>query len=363
MPDDEKEVIEQTDDNEEQTGTPSESQDDFSVGFSDKEPTEKESKAKAEPKSEEKPEEKPVEKRKPGRPPKAKTPPKEDETPKPEEKVEKKAEPKPKPEPKPKVEDKKPEEKPEEDQEDLDEDEVRGKALLEVEEKNQKAAEEEKKKTEEATKKAEASQQPKIKPFPKVDNNLASLYFQFAPLDNLPDLVKIGDRELALKGYAEDNPEMVVIASNVAANVVQRLIDNGFLVTSDNQKATVEQFKGDMQSQLFHFAVASQIPEPEKLWDSKEFQEWHKEQPETIQALFRSGDPVDHVRGFKRYLARATDEVKEKAGMHDKKMSDVKKKHDALHSTTIRPTPAKMTQALYEAEDEFSEGFHEEEEK
>lgn len=333
MPDDKEQVTEQQEEN---ASPPTETEEEFSGGFSDKEPV-KETKEKEPEKKE--PEEK-VPKYK------AKKAAEKTEDKPSEKKVEEKKAAKEEPE------------KESSEEEDLDDDELRGKELIEAEEKSKQEAEEKKAK-EEAESKAKSEKKPTT--FAKIDDRFASILAQFAPMDGLPDLVRVGDRELSIKGYAEDNPEAVILAGSIATNIVQRLIDNGVLITSEGQKTTIDEFKGNLDAQLFDLAVRSQVSNPDKIWDSKEFQEWHKDAKPEVQALFRSSDPMDHVRGFKKFMALTTKESKEKIGEHDRKLAKDKAKHDAIHTNTIRSGHPQVSQSLGESEEEFSEGFRSEE--
>ncbi|EFK95615.1 hypothetical protein LDC_2372 [sediment metagenome] len=143
-----------------------------------------------------------------------------------------------------------------------------------------------------------------------------------------------------------------------ATNIIQRLVDAGVLVTSKAHKDAISKASEAVDAKLFDFAVRQHIPNPSQLYDSKEFKEYYEKAPDTFKALFRSNDPMDHVKGFNKYLGKATAAVKEKVKEIDKEAGKKKDTHDAIHSHTMRSTTSKtISEALGDADEEFSAGF------
>jgi len=130
------------------------------------------------------------------------------------------------------------------------------------------------------------------------------------------------------------------------------------LVTSKAHKDAISKASEAVDAKLFDFAVRQHIPNPSQLYDSKEFKEYYEKAPDTFKALFRSNDPMDHVKGFNKYLGKATAAVKEKVKEIDKEAGKKKDTHDAIHSHTMRSTTSKtISEALGDADEEFSAGF------
>jgi len=243
------------------------------------------------------------------------------------------------------------EELPEEDEVDL-----RGKHLLDEEKKAEEAAT--KLREEAATKKVEEEAKKAPPPIP-FSEDLAKVYLDLANTANLPKTLKLGETELELKDFVEANPEFTVLAGMEATNIIQRLVDQGTLITADGHKADMAKMLETIDLRLFDMEVRRHVSNPAEIWDSKEFQEFHEKAPDSFKALFRSKDPMDHVKGFNKYLGKATEEIKAKVKEVDAEAAKKKKTHDDIHAHTLRSgksaTPAQET--FVDTDEEFSAGF------
>jgi hypothetical protein len=241
-----------------------------------------------------------------------------------------------------------------------DEAEARGKELLEQEKKAEEEAQKAKEDEERKKAEEEARKGPKYSPPYPVNENLAKIFLDLADIKNIPENLRVGDTDLALREFISANPEFAVLAGSQAINVVQRLVDNGMLMTKEAHEAAIQKITEDVDSKMFDLAIRVHIPNPAQLWESKEFKDWHDKASDTIKALFRSADPQDHVKGFRKYLARATAAVKEKVAEHDEKLRLVKKTHEDIHTHTMRSGSAnipEVVKSLQESDEEFSAGF------
>lgn len=248
---------------------------------------------------------------------------------------------------------------PKEEEGDEDEAETRGKELLEAERKAEEDATKLREKID-AQKAEAASKEGQPPPPPPFTPDLAKVFVDLVNPKNLPETIKIGETELELKDFVEANPEFTVLAGMEATNIIQRLVDQGILMTSDAHNAALAKAMETIDLRLFDMAVRQHVPNPEQIWDSKDFQEYYKKAPDTIKALFRSRNPDDHVKGFKKYMGRTTERVKEKVKSVDSEAAKKKKVHDEIHSHTMRTGKAKVQSQTYpDTDDEFSAGFRE----
>ena len=254
------------------------------------------------------------------------------------------------PEKKPEVteEPAKEDEPPEVLEEEPDDDTARGKELLEAEEK----AEADKKTAETAP---VAPAPPSIVPYTPDD---IKLYSQFADMSLLPEgTIEVDGTSLDIRQHLEDFPESRVVSGIVAKGIVDRLIENNVLVSSE----TLKSFRQDLANERYRDKVDLSLnTDSQKIWNDKKFQDWKKDAPKEVQALFRSSDPADAARGFKRFLNSAgLDKAGKKVAELDGKRADAKKKADAIYKTTVRntkvPKPSKAGDTgIEDALDEFN---------
>lgn len=238
---------------------------------------------------------------------------------------------------------------------DLDEDETRGKELLAEEEKSTKESEAKTKEAEDKKKaeaeKAKAEERGKPKPPPPIvplTQDDANIFMQLAKGGK----VKIGNSELDVDAYIEANPEVALVAGNIAWNLLQQMQHLGMIPTQDGLK---QEFKGDltkeadglkntiadMQNAMFVMNIRLHgIPDPEGLSGNEKFKPWYDKQKPEIQALFRSSSASDHAKGWKRFMKEMNLPGVEKKEAADQKARENKMKKDNLFKSNIKRTPA-----------------------
>ncbi len=261
------------------------------------------------------------------------------------------------------------------EEKEADEDEAQGAKIIEDEEKREKEAlkadeaEQNRLETEAATKEAAAEA---AKPVKAYNNDDITLFHNVVSDDLFPDQVKIGDKEFDVRGYLTDNPEVKTIASVVAKGMIDRLINTNFLPSFKGMEAKiqakVDTLEETITNRIFLDKVLDSIPKAVEIYKSEKFNKWLPGQPEKIQALFRSDNAADQVRGFKRFqkaagLAKAGKTVADL----DKKREEAKAKVDSIYKTTTRSkATAKKTgdagglSPREQAEDGFSSSDEEE---
>ena len=243
---------------------------------------------------------------------------------------------------------KEPEKEPEEPAEELDEDTARGKELLEAEEK----AEAERKPPESVV-----QPPPPAKKVPYTPDDI-KVFNQFGDLSLLPeDVVEIDGVDVNVKSYLEEFPEARVVSGIVAKGIVDRLIENNVLVSAQSL-VTLRQ---ELANERYRDKVDLNLnTDSQKIWNDKKFQDWKEKAPKEVQALFRSPDPSDAARGFKRFLNSAgLEKAGKKVADLDGKRAEAKKAADAIYKTTVRsskvPKPSKAGDSgIEDALDEFN---------
>ena len=240
----------------------------------------------------------------------------------------------------------KPVEEPVEDE--PDEDTARGKELLEAEEK----AEAERKPPESVV-----QPPPPAKKVPYTPDDI-KVFNQFGDLSLLPeDVVEIDGVDVNVKSYLEEFPEARVVSGIVAKGIVDRLIENNVLVSAQSL-VTLRQ---ELANERYRDKVDLNLnTDSQKIWNDKKFQDWKEKAPKEVQALFRSPDPSDAARGFKRFLNSAgLEKAGKKVADLDGKRAEAKKAADAIYKTTVRsskvPKPSKAGDSgIEDALDEFN---------
>ena len=305
MPDDELEVTEQTEEG------------DFDKVFGEDPPAEtpsEEEEPEAEEESEEEPEEEPE-----------KEEPEEEESEEDPEKEEPEAE----------------EEEPE------DEALTRGRELMEEEEESRRAAET-----------AQAEDQRKETPAPQpVAPGLINALSSLVSKDILPEgALEVNGVEVDLRDYLSDNPEVSAIVGIGFRQGMNRLIESGRIMTSDQVEETVSKA-------VFEATVTSQHRDAPKIVQSDEWGKWFDEEAtDEEKALFRSKNPMDHVLGLERFKNRATvKKAREKKEARDKEAKEAHGKHKDVHKHTGRSRTA--TPSSKPSSDDFDAAFDEAAEK
>jgi len=266
---------------------------------------------------------------------------------------------------------KKPEKKPEKDpeaeeedtdtKEDVDTDEeedediARGKDVIAEEEKT--AAE---KKIAEDAEKAEKRETGGYNPFRERHDAESIEFFKgVIPEGIFPDKVTLKDgTDLDFKGVLENDPEIPVMVTVIANNIIRQLMANKVLATHDDLDAAAEA----VDNILFERTVTNRfdgVPDAKKIYQAPEFKKWVGEQPKEIQALMKSSNPYDHIRVFKRYLNKSGLESADKTVAEvDKKRKAAKERADGILKSTVRSKSAKPKGATLTPREEEKEGFN-----
>ncbi|OGW44458.1 MAG: hypothetical protein A2Y66_01825 [Nitrospirae bacterium RBG_13_41_22] len=170
--------------------------------------------------------------------------------------------------------------------------------------------------------------------------------------DDLPENIIIGDNEINLREFAEDEPEnynaIKIISSAIAEKIVNETVNelqnqlqkNMNFVTPDKFEETIMKVGGSVQQISFDLNIAQattedgEIKYPTYFRDRQEIKKWAeekgKENPKAIK-LLGSWNPDDAMTALDWYY-------EEKAGKSAQKHKDEKKKekdkYDALNSDT-----------------------------
>ena len=238
--------------------------------------------------------------------------------------------------------------------EETDEDITRGKELVAEQEK----AEVDRKATEEAQR-VEKVEAGGYNPFDERQNAEGIEFFKgVIPKGLFPDTVTLKDgTELDFKSVLENDPEIPVMATIIANNLIRQMIANKFLVTH----ADIAGMNDNIDNRLFVRTVTNRadgVPSAQKIYNDPAFKKWSGEQPKEIQALMKSSDPYDHIRVFKRYLGKAGLEAAGKKVVDlDEKRRTAKGNIDAVLKNTIRSKSAKPKGTTLSPREEEAEGF------
>jgi hypothetical protein len=263
-----------------------------------------------------------------------------------------------------------PEEEPEEgseeagsEEEESDEDVRRGEELLQQREKEEKERKEKEEEESRKAKEAEERRQAQERASQPLDTDTLKLYRDVVPLDRLPDTVEIDGKEMDLKGYTTDFPEAPVLASYAAKSVIDRLVENGLLVTADAHQQAMSDIENRFGNELFSMKVHSLVENASEIYQSDEFQGWYEKQDEKVKALFDSFDPKDHARVFNRFLKESgkAEADKKKKEAEDKARKE-KEKRDKIYGAKKKKGSPSKGKAL-SPEDEEREAFESEDDE
>jgi hypothetical protein len=247
---------------------------------------------------------------------------------------------------------KKKEEKGEEEE---DEAVKRGKELLEAEKEAAKEAEEAQRRADEEAEKAKRIEEAtQVVP---LDGDTAKLFTDMIPDAMIPEDLKIGDNEVELKEFLSDNPEIQIISALQTREMLQRLIDNGVLMTVSQHQAALDEVRQELVDELITIRVEQAIPEAEEIISSEAFKKWFADVKEEDRVLFRSLKASDHILGLKKFIKDTNyEKAKEEVDKAKAKARKEKDEHDELHSTTIRP---KKTTTIELSDEDFGDAFKE----
>ena len=246
-------------------------------------------------------------------------------------------------------------------EEKTDEDEERGKEIIKEEEERRKEDEEAERKAEED--KAEADRKKAASNVPSLSKDDAKAFLEYIPDGRIPDTLTVGDVELDLKGYMDDNAEALIVNTAQTQEYIIKLVNAGVLMTNKDFQGKLEDVQNDYDDKLFGLSVMVELQNLghaghnlDKLIGSDKFDDWGKGQDDKTKALFRS-DARDYARGVQKYLNDAgLKKAKETSKEIDDKAAEDKKKHDAIHKNTkkkSKPTQEISADETAEYEDEI----------
>lgn len=244
----------------------------------------------------------------------------------------------------------------------------RGKALIEEEEKAKKAEEDRKAEEERLKAEAEAAKKPEIIP---LDANNVKTFIDLVDPSALPESVEIDGATYNVREVLEDSPELAVVAGYATQRVLERLVENDVLVTTEVYSKKIQDIEDRIYGLYFDTTVMREIPDVMKIAESEEFGKWMKESATKEEiALLGSRDPGDYVLGLRRYLKASGQQEKERekedsaakeaAKKAAKKEADKKKKdHQSIHASSNRPSRSGLMDAIEGGANEFSDAFKE----
>ena len=235
----------------------------------------------------------------------------------------------------------------------------RGKEIIAEEEKAAKEAAEKA----EAEKKPAAAEDEDIKPLTK---DQVKVFLDMIPKSELPDGIEIDGVTYNVKDYMEDFPEVSIMSGIVTQKILERLVNNGVLITAEEHNKKIADIEDRMYGLHFDFSVLREMPDAMEIVESKEYKEWlEKSATKEDLALLGSINPKDYVLGLKKFKkvgSPASDKSKQEAAEKLKKKKD---EHDAIHKSTMRAKPGKdsVVAAMEKGKSEYSSAFKEAQEK
>jgi hypothetical protein len=248
------------------------------------------------------------------------------------------------------------------DEEAPDEDVKRGKELREKWEQEEEQRKEKEAKDAEQARQAEAKRKAEEASRTPLSVDDLKLFRDVVPIETLPDAVEVDGKEINLKSYVEDFPEASVMSSYAAKAVVDRLVENQILMTTESHKQALQDVEARFANEVFRLRVESKVEDVSGIYNSDDFQSWFKQAPGEIRALFDSSDPNDHVRVFNRFIKESgKDEADKKKTEANNKAREKKEKRDSIYKTPKKKsggkdraamTPEEEEQQAFESEDE-----------
>lgn len=240
--------------------------------------------------------------------------------------------------------------------------EERGRELLKAEEKAKKEDDEkveQKKKDKEATDAATKAAEPA-----PITKEQISTFTSIIPEADLPDEIEIGDQTYNIKEYLSDYPEAQIISGLMTQKILERLVNNGVLMTADQHNKKFDDIEDRIFGMYFDFTVLRDVPDAFDVVETKEYKDWlEKTATKEDKALLNSTKPEDYVLGLKKFQNRAPATPAEAAKKKASEDAAAKKKaHNELHSSTLKAGATKKDLSLAMetgSDDEFSSGFKE----
>lgn len=229
-----------------------------------------------------------------------------------------------------------------------DEIETRGQQLLDEEDEAKKKAEEEKLEAEkqeiERKTKEDREKEADVEP---ISNDDAKFFIQdLIPKNRIPDKVTIGDVEIDLKDYLEDNPEIPLIASLIGQELLVSYNRNGTILTSNQVQGLLQEQADDLMDEIFGLNIIVGLQnmghtgiDVETIVVSEEFNVWGEKQNNKVKALFRSDRAGDYAKGIVKFLQDSGKlKTETKTNAQKEKQEKEKKEHVDLHLNTMDST-------------------------
>lgn len=255
----------------------------------------------------------------------------------------------------------------EEKEESKDSDELgdRGQEILDQEEEEVRLQEEEEVRLQEE--KAVTKKEVEAQKIPQLTAEGAKIIMDMIPEGRFPDIIKVGDMDVDIKGYLEDNPEVALISNIQNQEYLMSLFNRGILITRKQAEAEINKRSGEQADELFGLQVMLELQNMEifgvdlaEISESKELKEWGGKQKAPIKALFRSPYAKDYAKVIARYL-NDSDLIKARNNARnlDKKALKAKEEHDETHSMTLRGRGAYTEATIEESDAQYSKDFRE----
>lgn len=183
------------------------------------------------------------------------------------------------------------------------------------------------------------------------------------PDDSLPEeTVIIGDMEINLREFAEDDPERFAAVKVLSSVIAQQAIDKA--LKGQKPDEGIQQRLDEQDAAIYAFqwwdAVAEVHSDGKKIKSDPEFQKWYNGQPENVKRFGApEATPDDAILLLDFYKE---DIAKKGVKKHDDTARDKKKHTDDLHKGTMRTKNDTSTQGdtdMGDAEAGFEEGLKE----
>ena len=183
--------------------------------------------------------------------------------------------------------------------------------------------------------------------------------------DDVPDVIELDGHDYDIGEYLTDYPEAQIVSGIVTQKILERLVDNGVLITAEDHAAQIADIENRMFGVYFDLRVTQQIPDAIELAESDGFKEWlEKTATKEDKALLDSDNPGDYILGMKRFTrgAKPVDEAAEKriAAAKEKKRL-AKKDEDDIHGSTMNAHTS--SEGFDKEASDFGSAFSEAQEK
>lgn len=182
---------------------------------------------------------------------------------------------------------------------------------------------------------------PVTPPEPKVPKALTreqvSNHFNSFSDDSLPEeSVFIGDIEVNLKEFAEQDPEQFAAVKVLSSAIAQQAIDKALKdrIPSTKIQEQIDKQQRIINSFMWWDAVTARHADGKKIKDDPDFHKWFDAQPANVQRFgYADASPDDAILILDFYKE---DIAKKSVKKHDNLARDKKKQTDDLHKDTMR---------------------------